>query len=56
MQVVNCPIFNARLVLINILVSNVPALEYSDAALSKSGFHLVKLVFKLHKLKKKLLN
>lgn len=50
---VNCPIFNARLVLINILVSNVPALEYSDAALSKSGFHLVKLVFKLHKLKKK---
>lgn len=49
MQVVNFPIFNGILVSINILVSNVPALEYSDAALSKSGFHLVKLVFKLHK-------
>ena len=34
---------------ININSRGVPALAYSDAALSKSGFHFVRPVFKLQK-------
>lgn len=49
-RLVNLPTLNARMILI--VVWNAPALEYSDAALSKSGFHLVKLVFKLQKQKR----
>ena len=33
----------------NSIDHRLPALAYSDAALSKSGFHFVRLVFKLEK-------